>query len=68
MLSDINSNIDAMIRNIKSINGDTRELEDFKSNQDQSQYFKKQLTKEIKVMKNIISEEQYISKMLNEKK
>lgn len=64
LLSDMNSNIDNIIRNIKSVNGDVTHLEDFKANQENSDYFVKQLIKEIKVMKNIMSEEQYIDKLM----
>lgn len=63
LLSDMNNNIDTMIRNTRAINGDTEMLEDFKVNQENSTYFNKQLIKEIKIMKNIMPEEEYISKM-----
>lgn len=66
LLSDMNSNIDTIIKNTKIMGGDISLLEEFKKLQEESEYFKTQLVKEVKLIKKIIPEEEYISKLVNE--
>lgn len=67
LLSDMNSNIDRMIKQNKAINNDVSKLEEFKLLQEKSAYFEEQITKEIKVMKKIMTEQEFKNQKINDK-
>lgn len=64
LLSDVESNIDRVIAQNKSIGNDVAKFEEFKNLKDQSEYFKELLVKEIKAIKKLMTEQEFIEKKL----
>ena len=60
-----NNNIESLIKFAKISDKDVSKYEEFKEKQENSQYFNDFLTKEVKLIKNIPSESEYILKNIN---
>ncbi len=64
LLADMKGNIDKVIAQNKLIGTDVSRFEDFKLLKDKSEYFIEMLTKEIKAIKKLMTEQEFIEKKL----
>lgn len=68
LLSFQNSRIDELIKMGEKNNTNVSKYKEFKDKQDESEYFNEMLTKEIKMIKNLKSEKEYIAWLNNKTK
>lgn len=62
LLTDIDANIDRLILQNKKIGSDISRFEEFKELREKSQYFKEIITKEIRMIKNLPTEQEFIER------
>lgn len=62
LVADIDANIDRLILQNKKIGSDVSRFEEFKELREESQYFKEIITKEIRMIKNLPTEQEFIER------
>lgn len=62
LLQDTENNVDRLLKQTKLVGGDISKFEDFKIKKEESKYFKDILLKEIKLIKNLMTEKEFIER------
>lgn len=67
ILSGLNERIDSIIQQNKTIGNDVSKYENFKIQQEESEYFKEMFAKEVRMFKGLMSEQEFTQKIMMNK-